>query len=229
MLNKFLYLQIPLLIVILSVSCGTKRTIYTEDAEVLYSQAVEELEKEGGGFPWIFAGPDYDKVFELLTEIQLRHTFTPYATLAELRLADTYYKRGDYNQAAAEYENFIKTRPAHRELPHAIYYLAMSHYNEKKGADRDPTNARKALEYLMDYKRRFPRSDRIEDVNKRISRCEDVLAEREIYIGRFYMREKNYKAAYARFSNVLDKYPDSRYAERADKLARNAFDRISDQ
>lgn len=225
MFKKLLIIQIILTIFV--VGCGQKK-IYTENADELYARAMEELEEEGGGFPWVFNDPSYDNVLEALREIQLRHTFSPYATLAELRTADVYYKKKQYEQAITEYSAFLKRHPGHKETEHAMYYLAMSYYNMKKSADRDPTFVRNALDSLNEYKYRYPDSERIEKVNKRIMKCRNILAEREIYIGDYYKRKDNYKAAYERYNNVLEKYPDTKYVGKARKKLEEAREDASD-
>lgn len=226
MLKKLLLIQITL--IVLSAGCGTKKAIHTEDADELYERATNELSEEGGGFPWIFNDPSYERAEEVLREIQLRHTFSPYATLAELRMADLYYKRGDYEQAVVEYEAFLKRHPGHKDTKHAMYYLAMSYYKLKKSPDRDPTYTRNALESFLEFRDKYPDSEEIEKVDKRIRKCRNILAEREIYIGEFYMRKDNYDAASARFRNVLDKYPDSKYVDDAREKLEEAKEDASD-
>lgn len=225
MLKRILILHISL--IIFAAGCGTKKAIHTEDADELYERAVKELNEEGGGFPWIFNDPNYERTAEILREIQLRHTFSPYATLAELRMADLYYKQGEYEQAVVEYEAFLNRHPGHRETQHAMYFLAMSYYKLKKSPDRDPTYARKALESFREFKNRFPDYEQMNKVDNRIRKCKDILAEREIYIGNFYMREDNYKAAYERYDNVLEKFPDSKYVDEATRKMEEARENSS--
>lgn len=227
MLKKFL--AVTTVFIVLTAGCGTKKAIYTEDADELYERAVNELNREGSGFPWIFNDTDYERTAEILREIQLRHTFSPYATLAEIRTADLYYKQGEYEQAIIEYDAFLKRHPGHSETKHARYYLAMSYYKLRKGEDRDPTYARKALEAFQDYKQRYPDDERIEEVNRRITKCRNILAKREIYIGNFYMRDDNYKAAYHRYKNVLEKFPDSKYVDEAQEKMEKAGEKLSDK
>jgi len=179
MFKKLLLIQTVLLI--LTIGCGTKKAIYTENPEELYTQAMKELNQDKGGFPWILNDPNYDRIFEILKEIQLRHSFSPYATLAELRTADTYYKKEEYKQSIIEYEGFLKRHPGHQETQHALYYLAMSYYNLRETPDRDPTYVRQALDKFLEYEYKYPDSEKTDKVEKRIKNCRNILAEREIY------------------------------------------------
>ena len=225
MLKKLLVIQ--LVLVMLTIGCSTKKAMYTDNADDLYNQAMNELNSEGGGFPWILNDRNYDKIFGLLKEIQLRHSFSPYATLAELRTGDAYYKKEEYKQSVIEYQEFLKRHPGHKESQHALYYLAMSYYNLRKSPDRDPTYVRNALDRFLEYQYKYPDSDKSQKVEKRIMNCKNILAKREIYIGDFYNRHDNYKAAYERYKNVLDKYPDTKYVSKAKKKMEKAGSRIS--
>ena len=211
-----------LLILLISIfilsSCGSKKSIYSDSAEDLYKQATEELFEKEGGFPWIFTGASYEKIFEILKEIQLRHTFSPFATLAEIRTADAYFKKGEYNQAIIEYDEFIKNHPGHQEISYAIYQLALSHYKNMGGKDRDPTSARESIKWFNVFLDRYPDSELTPKAQKKIKKSRKVLAEREIYIGKYYLKKKNYNAAKARFNNVLENYSDTKYKDEAEKL-----------
>lgn len=199
-------------------ACGKKTKIHSGTAQELYSDATNELYNNKGGFPWVFTGPDYDLILETLREIQLRYTFSPFATLAEIRTADTYFRQEEYIQAITEYDNFIKNHPGHNEVEYAMYQLALSNYKLKGSKDRDPTYAREAVKWFTIFKENYPNSELYPGADKRILKCNDILAEREIFIGKYYMRKKNYKAAEARFNLVLQNFPETKYTEEAYKL-----------
>jgi outer membrane protein assembly factor BamD len=205
---------IILFIALLSFSCGGKKIQPNQSAEALYQTAMTELKKKDG-FPYIFRGANYDQVFKLLKEIQLRDTYSPYATLAELRTADAYFKKEEYAQAAIEYEQFLKNHPAHSETPYATYRLALSHYMQKRSPDRDPTNTREALKWLSFFVDKYPDSPLVSEAEKKIARCRKILAEREMYIGRFYEKRKNHKAAAERFKVVVNDYSNTNRLEEA--------------
>ena len=206
--------MILLFLVVGCYSCGGKRIEGNESAEELYQDAMEELAKEGG-FPYIFRGTDYEQVFKLLKEIQLRYTYSPYATLAQLRTADTYFKRGEYEQAAVDYEEFIKNHPSHPETPYATFRLALSHYKQRRSPDRDPTNTREALRWFNLFVDNYPSSPLVPEAQKKIAKCHKILAEREIYIGKFYAKRKNYKAAAERYKHVVVQYSGTKKLEEA--------------
>lgn len=206
-----LVLTVSLLFVI---NCGSKKVPKDLTDEQLYDAAVKELTADKGGFPWIFRGRDYDMIFAYLKEIQLRYTYSPYAALAELRTGDAYFEKEEYEQAAIEYEEFLKRHPGHAEAPYATYRLALSYYNEISSPDRDPLNTRLALQWFDTFIEKYPDSPLVPDASARALRCRDRLARREIYIGNFYSRRDNYKAAADRYKIVVEDYNDTqRYQE----------------
>jgi len=204
-----------LLIINLLIGCGAKTQIEGNNARTLYENTVNELAKDDGGFPWIFNSIDYDTIEEQLKEIQIRYTYSPYATLAELRTADLYFKRQEYEQAATEYEEFIKRHPSHNGTPYAKYFLALSNYKLIKGYDRSPKSARQSIEWFDNYINSYPESPLVNDATKKILESKEVLAEREIYIGNFYARKNNPKAAAERYKIVTEEYSDTKHLDEA--------------
>ncbi len=213
---------------LLAVSCGGKQVIYEGTAEQLNNEVFEELNKEGG-FPWIFGGTNYDKVFDILKEIQIRYPYTKYAALAEIRSGDVYFKKKEYLQAAEEYENFIANHPGHEELDYAMYRLGFSYYKMKSGKDRNHSKTLKAIKWFTLLKKTYPDSPYVEQTQEKIEESRKVLAEREIYLGKFYQKKKNYEAAAQRYKNVLENYSDTEYAEKARKLLLETQEKLSEQ
>ena len=206
------------LTLIFSGGCNKKTKIKTGTAQELYTDATNELYSNKGGFPWVFTGPDYDVILETLKEIQLRYTFSPFATLAEIRTADTYFRQGEYQQAIIEYDQFIKNHPGHNEYEYALYQLALSNYELRSTKDRDPTFTRSAIKWFTVFIEEYPDSELVPGAEEKIIECRKLLAARQIFIGKFYLRKKNYKAALDRFNIVIEKYPDTKYYDEAYKL-----------
>ena len=229
------------LTILLLFGCGAKRIERGDSAEALYQRAMDELQRKRG-FPWIFTGTDYDTVLKLLKEIQLRYTFSPYATLAELRTADTYFKKGEFEQASIEYEDFIKRHPGHEQTPYATFRLGLSHYKQMRSYDRDPTNTREAVKWFNSFIEQYPDSPLKSQAEKMMEECRERLAKREIYIGNFYANRKNHKAAAERYKVVVDQYANTKEHEEAlfllgvsyskmgqQELAKEALRRIIDE
>lgn len=229
---SFMIRKLSALVIILclfvSFGCGSKKIPKGMSDAELYEAAMEKLSEKKGGFPWVFRGRDYETIFKLFKEIQIRYTYSPYATLAELRTADVFFDKEEFPQAAIEYEEFMKRHPGHQEISYATYRLALSHFKEVRSPDRDPTSTREALKWFVLFITKFPDSPLVPDAEERIVRCRLRLAKREIDIGDFYTRRKNHIAAANRYRVVVEIYSDTKKYEKALYLLGRAYAR-SDQ
>ncbi len=222
-MNKFVTLLFLVLSLMFVVNCGSRSIPKGLNDQEMYEMALEMMNEDTGGFPWIFSGRDWETILKLLKEVQLRYTYSPYATLAELRTGDVFFERGEYEQAAIEYEEFLKRHPAHPDAPYATYQLSRSFYRQLKSPDRDPTYTRDALKWFTIFVDKYPDSPLVPTAEKRIIKCRQRLAKREIYIGNFYNKRKNYKAAAFRYNVVVEEYSDTKQMPEAMYLLGRAY------
>ena len=222
-MNKFITLLFLTLSLMFVVNCGSRSIPKGLNDQEMYEMAVEMINEDKGGFPWIFSGRDWDLILKLLKEVQLRYTYSPYATLAELRTADVFFERGEYEQAAIEYEEFIKSHPGHADVSYATYQLARSFYRQIGSPDRDPTNTREALKWYTIFVEEYPTSPLVPKAEGKILKCRQRLAKREIYIGNFYNKRSNYAAAAFRYNVVVEQYSDTKLMPEAMYLLGRAY------
>ncbi|MDH3974004.1 MAG: outer membrane protein assembly factor BamD [Deltaproteobacteria bacterium] len=174
-----------------------------KSAEVLYKEGIDKME----GKKSLFDISDFEGAAEAFEEIKSRYSFTSFAPLAELRLADIHFMKGEYTEALTEYDGFMKLHPNHKEVPYAIYQMGLSYFNQIGGVDRDLTAPEGALGNFETLIGRFPDNKYSKDAAEKISICKDLLSGNELYIGKFYYRKANYKAAIGRFQMALERYP----------------------
>lgn len=222
-MNKIFTLLFLVLSLMFVVNCGSRSVPKGLSDQELYESAVEQMNEEGGGFPWIFNGKDYETILKYFKEVQLRYTYSPYATLAELRTGDIFFEQGEYEQAAIEYEEFIKRHPAHQDASYATYQLARSYYRQILSPDRDPTTTREALKWFNIFIEQYPDSPLVATAEQRVVKCRQRLAKREIYIGNFYNKRKNYPAAVHRYGIVVADYSDTKQMPEAMYLLGRAY------
>lgn len=128
--------------------------------------------------------------------------------LAETKIAEAHFLAGNYVEAAAAYEDFLKQHPDHERTAQILYQLGMSYYNQMLSADRDQTATRNALVTFEALLKRFPADPKNEEVGVLAARCRDRLAEHELYVGRFYLRSGEYQAAIHRLKSIFSHYPN---------------------
>lgn len=130
------------------------------------------------------------------------------AAKAEIGIANAYFLNKDYIEAGAAYEDFRKLHPAHELAQFALYRQSLASYNLINGIDTDQTPTKNALTLFESFVRQYPKSQYAAKAQEKIVDCRAKLAQYEIYVGRFYYRTDNYKAAIGRFEKVLVDYPD---------------------
>jgi len=190
----FLFL---LLILIVSCSKGKKDTSFFDPAEML-KEADELISKE-----------QYEKAREILEDIRVRDTSRKFATIARLRIADTFFEDESYEEAAVEYESFLSVDPLHRYASYAQFKLAMCYFKRIKSVDVSYSWAKRALDEFEKLQYNYPRNPYLDIAEERIKVCKRILAEFELYVGRFYFNKGSFNAAVLRFNNILGTYPGS--------------------
>ena len=198
--RKIIKLKIVLLVLLLPLifsgcSYFNKNKMAKTSPEVLYSQASAEY-KNG----------NYKKAQEDFLKLKEEYPLHELAILAEVGIADSLYSDKEYAGAESAYSDFVSLHPTNENIPYALYQLGMCHYNEIGDIDRDQTETIKAKKEWEKLVTRYPESKFSSMAEKLIRECKQKLAENEFYVGRFYFRQKKYKAALTRFEKVARDY-----------------------
>jgi outer membrane protein assembly factor BamD len=133
-----------------------------------------------------------------------------YIARAKLGVADSWYAEGGstgYAQAEIEYKDFITFFPNMPEAAEAQYKIATIHYQQMEKPDRDFTHAVRAEDEYRQMILQYPEHKLIPQAKQRLLEVQEVLAEREFRIGRFYSLRQSYPAAIARLQSLVDRYP----------------------
>jgi len=133
-----------------------------------------------------------------------------YIARAKLAVADSWYAEGgsaSLAQAEIEYKDFETFFPNMPEAAEAQLKLANIHYQQMEKADRDPTHALRAQEEYRQLIMQYPDSKLVPEAKQRLLQVQEVIAEREFGVGRFYYLRQSYPAAIARLESLVDDYP----------------------
>jgi outer membrane protein assembly factor BamD len=129
---------------------------------------------------------------------------------AKLAIADSYYKEsGTSNLTLAinEYKDFITFFPFLDEATYAQMQVAMSHYKMMEKADRDRTEAEAAEDEFQTFLLKYPQSPLVPKAAQRLREVQEVLADSDFKIGRFYYLKGDSRAAVPRLLEVTERYP----------------------
>ena len=130
---------------------------------------------------------------------------------AKLAVGDSWYAEGGtaaLAQAEQEYSDFQIFFPNMPEAAEAQLKIANIHYQQMEKSDRDYTHAKRAEDEYRKVILQYPENTKIvSDAKKRLLEVQEVLADREFGIGRFYYLRESYPASIARLQSLVDKYP----------------------
>ncbi len=133
-----------------------------------------------------------------------------YLAKAKLAIADSYYKEGgasNLTQAISEYKDFETFFPFLDEAAYAQMQVGMAHYKMMEKADRDTSQAQLAEDELQAMLLKFPQSPLAPKAEQRLREVQEVLADGEYKIAKFYYAKQDLRAAGARLMEVTDRYP----------------------
>ena len=169
-----------------------------------YKEGLEELERGDA----LYAAKKFNEAEVLFPQ-------SDYAPKAALMAAYSYYSQNYYGDAIAELERFIKIYPNHYNISYAEYLLGLCFYEQIIGEKKDLQSIDNAKAIFLDVIKKYPNTDFATDANFKLDLINDVLAAKEIYIGRYYFDKKKWIAAINRFRTVTDDYDTTIYVEEA--------------
>jgi outer membrane protein assembly factor BamD len=125
-----------------------------------------------------------------------------------MKRAEAFFEKEDYPEAVIEYQHFMDLHRVHVLAPYAQFKLAESHFRMVKTIDRDPEPVNKSLQAYEKLLKDYPGSKWESQALDRIRNANEFLAQRHMFVGKFYYRREAYLAAAHRFETVASKYPD---------------------
>ena len=146
---------------------------------------------------------------------------------AKLGVADSWYAEGTSTalaQAELEYKDFETFFPNMAEAAEAHLKVANIHFRQMEKADREYTHAKRAEDEYRSMISMYPDSKLVPEAKARLLEVQEVLAEREYGIGRFYFLRESYPAAIARLKTLVDTYPLSSHAAESLFLLGRSFE-----
>ena len=169
-----------------------------------YKEGLEELERGDA----LYAAKKFNEAEVLFPQ-------SDYAPKSALMAAYSYYSQNYYGDAIAELERFIKIYPNHYNISYAEYLLGLCFYEQIIDEKKDLQSIDNAKAIFLNVIKKYPNTDFAIDANFKLDLINDILAAKEIYIGRYYFDKKKWIAAINRFRTVTDDYDTTVYVEEA--------------
>jgi outer membrane protein assembly factor BamD len=189
-------------------ACGSakkKKFAYVErPVETLYANATAELERKR-----------YETAIAYFEEVERQHPYSAWARRSMLMKAFAYYQGNDYEEAVTALDQFISLHPGNKDAPYAYYLKAMCFYERIRDVGRDQEYTNNAVISLNDVIRRYPNTEYARDARLKLDLTFDHLAGKEMYVGRFYLKQNKHIAAINRFKKVITDYQTTSHVPEA--------------
>lgn len=188
----------------------SKQSIDTMPVAALYDHAHNSLENA-----------DYAAATKAYQRLIARFPSGEYNEQAQLDLTYSQYKDNQPDDALSTVNRFIKTYPANKHVDYAYYLRGLINFDRTgtfferlvPGSDketrRDQGYNLQSFDDFSELSRRFPDSAYTADARQRMIYLRNVLAQYEINVAEFYLRNKAYIGSADRAQYVIEHYQQS--------------------
>ena len=200
------------LMTLLFFSCSKKNIEKSKINEVNLESQMIEAYKEGlrelDNGDVLFAAKKFN-------EAEILFPQSKYAPKSALMAAYSYYSQNYYGDAMAELKRFLRIYSNHKDVVYAEYLLGLCYYEQIVDEKKDLQsiiNAKLTFESLIS---KYPNTEFAIDAMFKVSLIDEILAAKEMYLGRYYVERKKWIPALNRFQTVVDDYETTIYVEEA--------------
>ena len=193
-------------------SCGDKTNKISEIIEVDMEMQMSKAYKEG--YTELQRG-DILLAAKKFNEAELLYPQSPWAPKSAIMAAYAYYTQNYYGDAIFELERYLLTYPNHKDKAYAHFLLGMSFYEKIVDEKKD-------LKSILDSKNQFeliikdyPATEFAVDAKFKIDLINEILAAKEMYLARYYLKKAKWIPALNRFKAVVVEYNTTIYTEEA--------------
>ena len=208
-INKFL---LSFFFILILASCSKEEVRKSVIKEKILDLQVLETYEEGMSYL-----EDGDAIYAAskFNEAELLFPQSEWAPKSALMAAYAYYSQDYLKDAIAELDRFLKVYPKHKNLDYVYYLLAISYYEQIVDEKKDLQSIIKAKQYFEIVIRDYQKTSYALDAEFKIDLINDILAAKEMYIGRYYFEKKKWISAINRFQTIINDYETTIYAEEA--------------
>lgn len=205
-------LPVFLLLLISVSSCKSKfeKLRASNNLAKKYEEAVKLYENE-----------KYSKALVLFEDLMQKYRGRSEAEDLYYFNAYTHYRLKDYISARYHFKQFATTFPNSVRAEEARFMSAYSYYLDSPRSNLDQENTRKAIDEMQLFVNIYPNSERAEEAGELIQKLRDKLEKKAFDNAKLYYNmgfSDDYRASVIALENMLQDYPDTRYAEEAEYL-----------
>jgi len=207
MSRRTLYIALLATLLIITSACSNKKSVNPlanvgskQPDKVLFDKAMDAMKHNR-----------FDVARMTLQTLINTYPDSEFIARAKLAVGDSWYAEGgtaSLAQAEQEYRDFETFFPNMPEAAEAQLKIANIQYQQMEKADRDYTHAKRAEDEYRNLIMQYPDNPKlVKEGKERLLEVQEVLAEREFEIGKFYYLRFSYPASIARLKTLVQAYP----------------------
>ena len=206
---RALYFLLSLFILVSCSKNNIEKSVIKEKSLELQVLEVYNIGKDA------LEGGDVLYAAKKFNEAEILFPQSDWAPKSALMAAYSYYVQDYYGDSIAELERFIRVYPYHKDIPYAHYLMGICYFEQIVDEKKDLQsikNAKIKFDYVL---KEYTNTEYALDAEFKISLINDILASKEMYIGRYYFEKKKWISAINRFRTVVDDYDTTIYTAEA--------------
>lgn len=158
---------------------------------------------------------NYEDAADRFSEIERVYPYSDWARRGTVLAASAYNAAGEFEKSRIAAERFLSFYPGDDDAALAQFLVAMSYYELVGRQGRDRANAINALQFLNEVIEQYPESEYAKSAKLKFDLVVDLLAAKEMEVGRYYLKRRHYAAAIRRFQIVVDDYSTTTHVQEA--------------
>src|SRR6202046_1122176 len=158
---------------------------------------------------------DFEGAAKKFDEVDRQNPYSDWARKALLMSAFSYYQAQKYEDCINAAKRYVTLHPGSPDAAYAQYLIGASYYDQILDVNHDQQRADKAVAALEEVVRKYPDTEYALNAKKKIDMARDQLAGKEMEVGRFYMKKRDFTGAINRFKVVVTQYQTTREVEEA--------------
>lgn len=184
---------LSLILLFVLVGCAERQPKYRDrPMRDIYVSALEKMKKS-----------EFTEAGDEFLEVDRQYPYSSWAAKAMLMSSYCYYRARKFDDAIRNLEIFTKFNAKHQYIDYAYYLNGMCHMAQVNSSKKDIEKAEDAVSAFRRLLRAFPTSKYAAGARKQLMYLNNVMAAHDMEIGRFYAKQRNFRAALGHFSDVI--------------------------
>jgi len=146
-------------------------------------------------------------------EVEILFPQSEWAPKSTLMAAYAYYSQDYYFDTIEEIKTFLRKYPGHKDNDYANFLMGMAYYEQIVDEKKDLNSIVMAKTQFEKVVKNYPNTDYALDAQFKLDLIADILASKEVYLGRYYFQKKKWIPAINRFKTVIKNYDTTIYVE----------------